>query len=40
MARGRFSNYNLDDLLNVTLGSSICGPFERYFGEFLPTTSN
>jgi hypothetical protein len=35
MARGRFSNYNLDDLLNVTLGSSICGPFERYFHEFL-----
>jgi hypothetical protein len=34
-SRGRFSTYNLDDLLNNDLGGRVCHPFERYFHEVL-----
>lgn len=35
VGRGRYSCYNLDDLMNGELGSQICHPFERYFYDVL-----
>lgn len=32
---GRFSTYNLNDLLSGDLGRTICFPFERYFDQAL-----